>query len=319
MAKVLILKLGYSETLSDDVSKVPGLGDVLRTTVVLNLFKDCLVTWLVDKAAYPLLENNKSISRILNYNTESIRQIKQEQFDTLINFEKDRQICTLAESIKARKRYGFKFNQTAAKIECYGRSKVATKICNNADLKKNNKKCWQDILMRMAGGEWSGQEYILGYKPKTKTKYDVGLNWAVGNKWPNKAWPSEYWEELAKLIEGHHTYSWQRGLNSLYEYIDWINSCRLIVTADSLGKHIALALKKKVLILYGPTNPNETYLYGLGKELLPSVDYSCIPCMKNRCLQGKSCMYFISPQRVANEIKKFINKKSSDKVIYGRF
>ena len=33
--KVLIIKLGYSETLDPEIGRVPSLGDVMRTTVIL--------------------------------------------------------------------------------------------------------------------------------------------------------------------------------------------------------------------------------------------------------------------------------------------
>ncbi len=35
--KVLIIKVGYSETLDPEISNVTSYGDVLRTTVLLNL------------------------------------------------------------------------------------------------------------------------------------------------------------------------------------------------------------------------------------------------------------------------------------------
>lgn len=309
MAKVLIIKLGYSETLDGEIGKVSSLGDVLRTTVVLHLFKDDFVTWLVDEKAYPLLRDNQYIARVLIYNSDSIRQIRQERYDSVINFEKDRDICIFLDSIKAKRHYGFRFDEGTDEFQYYAGSEGAFQICNDVKIKRDSKKYWQKIIMEMAGGKWNGEEYILGYKPKTKLKYDVGLNWAVGAKWPNKAWPKEYWDKLAKLIEGHYRYSYQEGLNSIYDYIEWINSCRLLVTADSLGQHIALALKRKVLILYGPTNPYETYFYGLGKELLPEINYDCIPCLKNRCIQEKNCMHFITPDRVVKEISEILGKE----------
>ena len=308
MAKILIIKLGYSETLHKEIGRIPSLGDVLRTTVILHLFKGDFVTWLVDEKAYPLLKDNQYIARILIYNAKSVRQIKNERYDTVINFEKDHDISKLSDLIKAKKYYGFRFDKVAGKPHYYPGSERAFQICNNFEIKRNNKNYWQRIIMGMTGGEWNGEEYILGYKPKTKLKYDIGLNWVVGSKWPNKAWPRLYWDKLARLIEGRYKYSWQEGLDSIYDYIEWINSCGLIVTADSLGQHIALALKRKVLILYGPTNPHETYLYGLGKELLPETNYDCMPCLDNRCIQRKSCMHFITPERVAREIDQILAK-----------
>ena len=54
MAKILIVKMGYSETLDSHMSRISSLGDVLRTTVILHLFKNDHVTWLVDEKAYLL-------------------------------------------------------------------------------------------------------------------------------------------------------------------------------------------------------------------------------------------------------------------------
>lgn len=306
-AKILIIKLGYSETLDAAIGQVSSLGDVLRTTVVLHLFKNGSVTWLVDKEASLLLKDNQHI-RVLIYGSDSMRQIRRERYDAVINFEKDRDICTFSDSIDAKKHYGFGFDKCAGKLRYCPGSEEAFKICTDNDIKRSNRKSWQHIIMEMAGGKWDGEEYILGYKPKSKLKYDIGLNWKVGSKWPNKAWPKEYWHKLTELIDGYYKYSWQEGVNSLYEYIEWINSCCLIVTADSLGQHIALALKRKVLILYGPTKPQETYLYGLGKELLPGVNHSCIPCLKNKCIQKRSCMYSIAPEKVIREISNSLYK-----------
>ena len=51
--KVLIIKLGYSETLDGEIGKVTSLGDVLRSTVLLHLYKDAHVTWLIDEISFP--------------------------------------------------------------------------------------------------------------------------------------------------------------------------------------------------------------------------------------------------------------------------
>jgi len=315
--KILIIKLGYSETLDREIEKIPSLGDVLRTTVVLNKIKKDFVTWLVDEKAYPLLRDNKHIAKVLIYNTGEFLKIQRQQYDIVINFEKDPEICLFSDSIKSKRHYGFRFDKDEGKIKYYDGSEGAFEICNDIEVKRCNEKYWQQIIMEMVHGEWKQQNYVLGYKPKSKIKYDIGLNWAVGVKWPNKAWPKEYWERLSNLIKGRYTYSWQEGLDGIYDYIEWINSCRLLVTSDSLCQHIALALKKKVIILYGPTHSNETYLYGRGKELLPEVDYKCIPCLKNKCRQEKSCMKFIYPKRVDNEINKILDKNLQKNFNYG--
>jgi heptosyltransferase-2 len=93
-------------------------------------------------------------------------------------------------------------------------------------------------------------------------------------------------------------------MDDLHAYMDWINSCRLLVTNDSLGLHIALALKKKVVVLYGPTNPNETYFYGRAEVLYPETELSCIPCLESRCSQNICCMEYITADAVMSAIER---------------
>lgn len=306
MNKVLIIKLGYSETLNKEISTTTSLGDVLRTTVILHFFKNDNVSWLVDKKAAPLLEGNPQISRILVYNLETSFQLQRERFDTIVNLEKVPGICALADSINAWRRFGFRFDEYKGKAQSYDGAEEVLSLSLHLNEKRKSKKYWQEALVEMIGKKWNKQEYILGYKPKSKTIYDVGFNWAVGGKWKNKAWPKECWAKLKRLLKGRYSLSWQKGLDNIYEYIDWINSCRLIVTNDSLGMHLALVLRKKIIALFGPSSSQEVYLYNRGKVLIPQVNYKCIPCLKGDCSRKVHCMHYIKPEEVKEAIAKML-------------
>jgi heptosyltransferase-2 len=312
MKKVLIIKLGYSETLDSMLSLTTSLGDVLRTTVILHFFKDSHITWLVDKKASPLLKNNKYINKILVYDSNASEQLKKEQFDIIVNLEKLPEICLLSDSLVAKEYFGFRFdgfNNDDAQ-NCYTGNKRLIELTQNLRKKRENKDCWQRILADALEKEWRGQEYILSYKPKSKIKYEVGFNWTTGNKWMNKAWPRTYWERLESLIKDKYSISWQQGLDSIYKYIDWINSCRLIVTADTLGLHLSLALKKRVVALFGPTSHREIYFYNCGSFLLPQVAYDCIPCLKPHCDKERQCMEYIIPEKVKDRIEDEFKKNT---------
>lgn len=313
MGKVLIIKLGYSETLDKEISRTTSLGDVLRTTVILNFFKNDDVSWLVDEKAAPLLENNPHIGRILIHNLETVLQLQNERFDTVINLEKVPGICALADSISAWRRFGFRFDEYRGTAQSYDGAEKVLALSLSLDEKRESKKYWQEALAEMIGKTWNGEGYVMGYQPKTKTMYDVGFNWQTGQKWQNKAWPKEYWEELEGLLNNKYSINWQQGLNNLYEYMDWINTCRLIVTNDSLGMHLAVALKKKVIALFGPSSSKEVYLYDEGKILLPKVDYNCIPCLQRECFQKEHCMRFIKPKDVARDVKGLMKAGSRKK------
>jgi len=144
----------------------------------------------------------------------------------------------------------------------------------------------------------------LGYKPQSNEHYNIGFNYQVGNKWPLKAWPHSYWKELETRIGDKYTLSWQQGLENIEDYFEWINSCELVVTNDSFGMHVAIALKKKIICLFGPTNYRENYLYGLGVSLF-SEHFNCyeFPCRLAKCVNFEdTCMQLISPDVVYDAI-----------------
>ena len=315
--KVLIIKVGYSETLDPEISDVTSYGDVLRTTVLLHLFKNDHVTWLVDEKAYPILKGNPLIHRILIYNLTSVLQLQAENFDTVINLEKVPGLCALADSIRAWRRYGFRFEDKSGEAEAYDGSHLVLDICKNIELKRNRSACWQEGLFEMVGAEWKGEEYVLGYKPKSREAYDIGFNYLVGTKWSFnvKAWPVDHFKKLESLIGEKYTVSWQQGRNNIEEYFEWINSCSVLVTNDSFGMHIAMALKKKVIALFGGTSYKENHLYGRGVALYEK-DNKCphYPCYLSDCTYvGGPCVTRVTPERAYEEVLRIMDIEVPDK------
>jgi heptosyltransferase-2 len=293
MGKILIIKMGYSETLESRLSLTSNLGDVLRTTFILNYFKQDEVTWLVDLSAYPLLAGNKYIDRIVKYNRAAKEFLKKDKFDLVINLEKVPEICSFLKDLKYNKLLGFSSQDGDKKL---------IEISRDFDSKKNNRLCFQEILAGAIKKNWREEPYILGYDPITKPVYDIGFNWTASRKWSNKAWPQKHWKELETLLDSGYTISWQKGFSNLYEYIEWINGCRIIVSADTLGLHIALALKKRVVALFGPTVPQEIFLYNRGSFLTPEIERECIPCCRPYCQKGDPCINKIYPEQIKEKI-----------------
>lgn len=312
--KVLIIKAGYSEFLEEERdSRTVSLGDVLRITPLLHLYKDKHVTWITDEKAFPLLEGNPYIDRLLRLDWLTFHQLQKERFDTLINLEKVPGICAFADDIYTVRRYGFRFDSESRKAKAYESAMEVLAVSSDIESKKSNNKTVQELLFEMVGAKWNGEEYVLGYKPQTKEEYDICLNTLVGKKWPIKAWPTHYWDALERLLKKQgfsvtrqDTYN-QEILTDLNAYMDWINSCRLVVSNDSLGLHLAIALKKITLGLFGPTTHKEIHFYGRGQAILPEKNLSCLPCLSQTCQEGESCLNHINPEQVYNKIKSLIN------------
>ncbi|MEE9614234.1 MAG: glycosyltransferase family 9 protein [Thermodesulfobacteriota bacterium] len=306
--RVLIIKLGYSETLVGEISRKTSLGDVLRSTVLLSRYGDAHVTWLVDEQAMPLLRGNPHIDRLLPYDLTTVLQLQAEKFDTVINLEKVAGVCALADGLEAWRRYGFRFDPEDGTANAYDGSQHALELCQNTRDKLESGRYWEEVLFEMVGAEWKGEMPTLGYEPRSEVSFDIGFNHHVGDKWPIKAWPAEHWKELEKLIGGNYTVSWQEGLDSIEEYIEWINSLKLLVTNDSLGLHIAHALGKKTVAIFGPTLSNEVYVKD-GVKLLPEPVPECLPCMSTTCIKERTCLYDVTPAAVLDAVEGVLEKR----------
>jgi len=276
------------------IIKLDGMGDVLRTTPILRRFKREDVFWVTEETSFGLLRDNPFIKTVIPISEAS--SIRNSIFDELYNFDEDKKACLLAMNIKAKRKKGYEFKDNSY-FPLDSDSVYAYELSRNDDLKfKLNKKTYQQIIFEMVGFRWEGEDYILGYKPRSEIQYTVGINYLVGDKFPNKSWP--HWRKLADMLD---SVSIQREFENIEGYVDWINSCRIIVTGDSLGMHIALALKKKVVILMGSTSWNEIETYNCGVILRAPL--ACSPCYKkNKCNIVPSCMDLISPERVYLEV-----------------
>ncbi|MFH1847197.1 MAG: glycosyltransferase family 9 protein [Candidatus Omnitrophota bacterium] len=305
--KVLIVKLGFTETIDKRISTDNvSLGDVFRTTAILHLFKNDKVAWLTTKEAMPLLTKNPYIDRLLVYNMTTVLQLQSEQFDVVVNLEKVPGVCAFTDAIQAWRRYGFRFDPKKGAAEAYEHSYEVVANSLDPGLRRNMTKNWIEMLYAMVGAKWQGEGYILGYKPRTKEKYDIGFNLKVGSRWPNKAWPDKNWQKLEELLKDEYSISYQESPDKIEGYIDWLNSCRLIVTNDSLGLHLAIALKKKIAALFGPTSEREVNLFNNGVVIRSDKKLKCMPCFNPVCRTHAGCMDLIKPEKVYVEIKKML-------------
>lgn len=92
--------------------------------------------------------------------------------------------------------------------------------------------------------------------------------------------------------------------NDLIEFPALISVCNLMITSDTLGLHIALALKRKTICLVGPTSNTELGMYGLGEKVIPKSN--CLCCYNSDCKSMDKINI--------DEVVKHIDKLSSQKI-----
>lgn len=160
---------------------------------------------------------------------------------------------------------------------------------------------------------------------------------------PSKRWPAQYYAEVAraKLHEGFAVWlfgsakdqpvaeeimnsvssAYSRsstsregaravnlcGKTTLAEAIDLLSLATVVVSNDSGLMHIAAALQRQLVVLYGSTSPNFTPpLFHKAKTLQLSLD--CQPCFSRKCpLKHHRCMRDLHVAQVLQSIAELIS------------
>jgi ADP-heptose:LPS heptosyltransferase len=77
----------------------------------------------------------------------------------------------------------------------------------------------------------------------------------------------------------------------------------MLVTGDSLGLFLGLAMGKRVLALFGPTSPGQHGPHERLRTLTPEIKRDCLPCFKAGCVYPDPCMGHIAPRQVMDAIE----------------
>ena len=303
MSRVLVIKLGYRHELENVVSTDVSLASIVRSTVILNQFRDDEVVWLTTAAAVPLLEGIPCVTKVLVYDAHVSLALSYDSFDVVVNLEPGWEFCALAESVNARFRFGFALDDSAENVVALPGAERALALELYAATRRKETRPFQQVLYEVMGRDWQGERFLLGHRPTSGEEFDLGFNMSVGKLGQNRAWPLEHWRELEELLVGRYSISYEQRTRDVQGAMEWLNSCRTIVTCDTLGLYLALALRKKVVALFGPTSAACCHTYGRGVKLTPPVKLNCIPCCDTECRFAKSCVHTISPRQVADAVE----------------
>lgn len=183
---------------------------------------------------------------------------------------------------------------------------------------------WEWIPRRQAAAEQLGREF-----PEMARNRWIGLQ--PGARWDNKRWPVARFVELIRLLSRSHPghriavfggpddrFLGQSlaaadpgrcldltGRLSLPGMMEALRCVDLLVTNDTGPMHVAAALGKPVVALFGPTDPSQTGPYGQ-VEFVQRAEQppACAPCLKPVCYHSEplACLNRITAIQVANAV-----------------
>ncbi len=81
-----------------------------------------------------------------------------------------------------------------------------------------------------------------------------------------------------------------------------VQACDLIISGDSLGMHLGIALKKFVVAWFGPTCEQEIDLFDRGAKVLSKAP--CGPCWKRSCQKETMCYDLVYLSEIIASVEK---------------
>ncbi len=306
-------------------------------------YPDSHISWVVDGESIDLLENNPLIDRVMPYTWTQWLRLEVERFDVLICLDKEPESIALASRVRAESRFGFGMNEFGGLIPFNPAAAYSAQLGVDDELKfRKNQKTYQQIIYETAEIPYQNDRYVFSLddahrkpagaffraKQIDRRRTAIGFNTGAGVKFETKQWPPEHYIELARLLKermdanifllgGRRETALNRDLeekigsgvyntgnhHSLLEFSGFLDAMDVIVTSDTLGMHLALALGKKVVALFGPTCPQEIDMYGQGVKLFANA--ACSPCYRQTC-ESMECMRTIKPSQVLTALEKIL-------------
>ena len=300
------------------------------------------ITWITARSAVPLFENNKLVDRVFAYDaTETILHTAVEEFDIVINLDAAPNSAVLASTAAGKEKIGYGMDARGNIFPFNTEAITWLEMGAFDDLKKKNTRSFQDlmldicrlksikkdIVLELSEAELQFARAFADQSGLNTPSYKIGLNTGASGRWQFKQWTLEGYEKLITMLleqtqatillyggpleqernehlSGFHpTRIVNTGTNnSLRRFFALVTLSDLFLTGDTLALHVATALRKKIIALFGPTSAAEIDDYN-GQLLKVQADLGCLVCYKQRCDFNPNCMNSITPERLFGLIK----------------
>ena len=317
--KILIIKLG-------------AIGDVIRTTPLVvkykKLYPGCQITWVTHS---PEVLPADQVDVILKFDFPSIYAVQNQKFDIAINLDKETEACSLLKDVTAIQKFGFTWQDNHIGIATSNAEhKLITGLFDN--ISKTNTKNYLEEIFEICHLKFEDEPYILNFNKEFAAKWNVirekangrkvvGLNTGCGKRWQTRLWPDDYWISLIASLKENNlfpvllggadehekniylnekTQAYYPGHFSLQEFISLTSNCDVIVTQVSMMMHIAIGLKKPLVLMNNIFNSHEFYLYNNGVIVEPESGCDCY--YGNTCKRDRHCMQDLSPEKILEKV-----------------
>ena len=318
------------------IIKPSSLGDVVHTLPVLHLLRrrwpEAKISWLVAPYCSGLLEGHPDLDEVIIFDRRRFgtawknpsagleliqfkRDLRRRGFDLVIDLQGLFRSGWLAWQTRAPVRIGFANAREWAWIFYTHRVPIATMeqhaverylrvaaaagceegpaefhfVVSESDRSFVNEMLGEDepFAVLMPGANWQTKRWdvqkFAGLVEPLRERF--GLRSAIAGG-PDTV-------DLAKAISGAINLA---GKTTLPQLVALLERASLVIANDSGPMHIAAALNRPLVTLFGPTNPIRTGPYGR-PQCVVRVDIACSPCYSRTC-SHTSCLKWLDAEPV---------------------
>ena len=279
MKRVLVLRLG---AMGDIIHALPAVSSIRQS------FPGASVCWLVEQRWRPLIDGNPFVDQVLELERgsiggifRSIRKLRQLKFDLAIDFQGLLKSALAGVFGHPEKFYGYHASQVRERMAafCYSHPiKVSSTHIVDRHLE----------LAAAAGATTRSRTFPIPVgSPEGELPRGPFVLASPFAGWISKQWPLEHYGDLAgRLAAIGLPLVWnvspaqsreiqvppgvQLHVSGLPGLIDATRRARAVVGVDSGPLHLAAALDKPGVALFGPTDPARNGPYGTSLRVLRS-------------------------------------------------
>jgi heptosyltransferase-1 len=306
------------------VVRLGAMGDVIHALPAVASLKHSLphssITWIVEPRWTPLLEENPCLDQVICFERgtvsslrESLRALRRQHFDFAVDFQGLIKSALVASVARADRIYGF--DRRAAR-----ESAAAWFYSHRVPLRNYHAVERNLDLAAGAGATTLLKQFPLpAGMPEGRLPDRPFVLASPLAGWGAKQWPLAYYSELGKRLmretgmplvlnstEEIELPGTVPHASSLAGLIDATRRASAVVGVDSGPLHLAAALGKLGVAIYGPTEPERHGPYGDTFHVLRS---SGAVTTYKRTAESVSSMLEISPVMVFSELEKVVHSE----------
>jgi len=323
------------------IVKPSSLGDVVHSLPVLDAIKgtypDSVVHWVIAKGFEGLLEGHPMINRLIVISKDQwkrplrfwhtgrefqmlFKTLRAEGYDLVIDLQGLFRSAVITLAAGSPLRIGFSDARECSPIFYTHTTE------GGGDIHA------VDRYLKIAGLLGCKTEQVRFPLPNFRPSEEIhqlvnSLNRYItlipGARWQTKRWPPKYFAELLELLVQHAVILGTvedseagafikdrcgkrvidlTGWTTLKDAVYILKNSLAVITNDTGPMHIAAALNRPIIALFGPTSPLRTGPYGSNNTVIVSSKVDCAPCYKKSC-QNMACMNTISVHEVYSHCK----------------